>query len=208
MNLIKLFFTLSVISTCCNSFAEDSIKQIKDYGVKGHVFEIKEESMLDMIKDRLSKAESSGILKKMQKQFQEKVKARLLKPKAVSGISRTVESRTFYFDPTYTQSKDIKDAEGNILVLAGTTVNPLEELSWGEPLIFIDGEDQEQIDWAVVRQGKIVLVKGSVLEISDQISRAVYFDQGGSLTNKFDIKQTPAIVEQEGLRLKIEEVKL
>lgn len=205
---LNLFVTLGILCICQNSVAEDSIKKIKDYGVKGHVFEIQEESMLDMIQDRLSQAESSGVLKKMQKQFQQKINARLLKPKAVGGISRTVEPQTFYFDPTYTQRKDIKDAQGNILVAAGTTVNPLEELNWGEPLIFIDGEDQEQIDWAVKRQGKIVLVQGSVLEISDTISRAVYFDQGGSLTNKFGIKQTPAIVEQEGTKLKIEEVRL
>lgn len=205
---LKLLVTLATLLICQNSVAEENIKHIKDYGVKGHVFEIKEESMLDMIKDRLAKAESSGVLKKMQKQFQEKVKARLLKPKAVSGISRTIEPRIFQVDPTYTQSKDIKDAEGNILVPAGTTVNPLEELNWGEPLIFIDGEDQEQIDWARGQQGKIVLVNGSVLEISDQISRVVYFDQGGSLTDKFGIQHTPAIVTQDGLRLKIEEVKL
>lgn len=164
---LKLLVALNILCTCTcfNSYAEDSIKSIKDYGVKGHVFEIHEESMLDMIKDRLSKAESSGMIEKMQKQFQAKVKARFLKPKAVSGISRTVEPRTFYFDPTYTQRKDIKDAEGNILVAAGTTVNPLEELNWGEPLIFIDGEDQKQIDWATKQQGKIVLVNGSVLEL-------------------------------------------
>ncbi|WP_218460808.1 type-F conjugative transfer system protein TraW [Rickettsia sp. TH2014] len=205
---LKLLVALNILCICQNSVAEENIKHIKDYGVKGHVFEIKEESMLSMIKDRLLKAESSGVLKKMQKQFQQKVKARLLRPKPVDGISRTVEPRIFHVDPTYTQSKDIKDAEGNILVPAGTTVNPLQELNWGEPLIFINGEDREQIDWAVKQQGKIILVKGSVLELSDQISRAVYFDQGGSLTNKFGIKQTPAIVEQEGSRLKIEEILL
>lgn len=205
---LKLLVTLNILCICQNSVAEENIKHIKDYGVKGHVFEIKEESMLDMIKDRLLQAESSGVLKKMQKQFQEKVKARLLKPKAVSGISRTIEPRIFYFDPTYTQSKDIKDSEGNILVPAGTTVNPLEELKWGEPLIFIDGEDQEQVEWAKGKQGKIVLVNGSVLEISDQVSRAVYFDQGGSLTDKFGITQTPATVTQDGNRLKIEEIKI
>lgn len=205
---LKLFVTLGILCICQNSVAEDSIKKIKDYGVKGHVFEIQEESMLNMIQDRLLQAESSGMIEKMQKQFQAKVKARLLKPKAVGGISRTVEPRTFHVDPTYTQRKDIKDAQGNILVAAGTTVNPLEELNWGEPLIFIDGENQEQIDWAVKRQGKIVLINGSVLEISDQISRAVYFDQGGVLIHKFSIKQIPATVTQEGKRLKIEEVML
>lgn len=205
---LKLLVVLNILCICQNAIAEENIKHIKDYGVKGHVFEIKEESMLDMIKDRLAKAESSGMIEKMQKQFQQKVNARLLRPKAVDGIVRTVEPRTFYFDPTYIQVEDIKDAEGNILVPAGTTVNPLEELNWGEPLIFINGDDREQIDWAVKKHGKIILVEGSVLELSDQISRAVYFDQGGVLTHKFEIQGVPAIVVQDGSKLKISEIKI
>ncbi|EER20880.1 MULTISPECIES: conjugative transfer protein TraW [spotted fever group] len=109
---------------------------------------------------------------------------------------------------SFTQAEDIKDAEGNILVPAGTTVNPLEELNWGEPLIFINGDDREQIEWAVKQQGKIILVEGSVLESSDQISRTVYFDQGGVLTHKFCIQGVPAIVVQDGIKLKIKEVLL
>jgi len=35
----------------------------------------------------------------------------------------------------------------------------------------------------------------------------VFFDQAGKITQKLDIRQVPAIVTQEGMLLKIEEVK-
>jgi conjugal transfer pilus assembly protein TraW len=36
----------------------------------------------------------------------------------------------------------------------------------------------------------------------------LYFDQGGGLTSKFNIKAVPAVVEQEGKMLKVREVAL
>jgi conjugal transfer pilus assembly protein TraW len=36
----------------------------------------------------------------------------------------------------------------------------------------------------------------------------VYFDQQGSLIRRFGIRQVPALVSQEGLRLRIDEVAL
>jgi hypothetical protein len=36
----------------------------------------------------------------------------------------------------------------------------------------------------------------------------VYFDQAGELTTKFGIKASPAVVVQDGLMLKIEELSL
>ena len=36
---------------------------------------------------------------------------------------------------------------------------------------------------------------------------SVYFDQQGALTSKFGITQVPAMVSQEGLRLRIDELK-
>jgi len=36
----------------------------------------------------------------------------------------------------------------------------------------------------------------------------VYFDQNGELTTRFGITGSPAVVVQDGLRLKIDEIKL
>ena len=56
----------------------------------------------------------------------------------------------------------------------------------------------------------MILVGGSVFKLQELLGQEhadkVYFDQAGELTTKFGIKASPAIVEQEGLRLKIEEI--
>ena len=106
------------------------------------------------------------------------------------------------------QKTDIKDQAGNIVITAGTSVNPLEKISWGEELIFIDGDDQQQINWAKSKIGKLVLIKGSPVELTQKLNKPVFFDQGGVLTTRFKIKAVPATIEQDGKLLKISEVKI
>ena len=46
------------------------------------------------------------------------------------------------------------------------------------------------------------------LDLMRQWQTRIYFDQGGILTAKFGITQVPAVIVQDGDRLRIEEVKL
>ena len=91
-----------------------------------------------------------------------------------------------------------------------TIVNPLDTVSWGAPLLFLDGDDLDQIAWAKRQdsQAKWVLVKGKPLDLQKQRKRAIYFDQGGLLVRKFGIKQVPCRITQQAKSLKIEEIKL
>lgn len=61
-------------------------------------------------------------------------------------------------------------------------------------------------------EDRVILVGGSHFKIKEELGREhedkVYFDQNGELTSKFGIKASPAIVTQDGLILKIEEIKL
>ena len=186
----------------------ESKKPIKDYGVRGHTFIIKERSLLQVIQERLQAASQSGKIEFLQKQFQEKVKQKISNPTPVAGIQKATIKRKFYFDPTYTQSEDVKDSFGRIIVKKDTTVNPLNYVAWGEPLNFIDGDDQEQLDWGLKQSGRLILVKGSPIILQEKTTRAIFFDQAGILTRKFGITQVPAVVSQEDLQLKIEEVVL
>lgn len=209
----KAFASCSFSSVAQGSEYLDSVQKIevqniKDFGKRGYVFNIKEESFLDFIKKKLKLAEKSGKIKQLQQEFKEKVSKKIKRPNQVNAIKHTNKARIFYFDPTYIQNEDIKDNLGNIIIEAGTKINPLEHLSWGEPLIFIDGDDIDQVIRAKAKLGKIILVKGSPLKLQEQHKIWFYFDQAGILTEKFDIKQVPAIVTQEGLKLKISEIKL
>jgi conjugal transfer pilus assembly protein TraW len=180
----------------------------KDYGVRAQVFEIAENSLLEVIQKRLLAIEKEGKISQIQQAFVQKVKQKVVTPPAVKGIIATRAKEEFFFEPSYLHLTDIKDHVGGVIIKAGTIVNPLADLSWGQPLIFIDGLDAKQVEWSIKQEAKIVLVNGSPLELSQKYDRWFYFDQGGVLTSKFAIKQVPAIVAQDGMRLKINELKL
>lgn len=181
---------------------------IQDYGTRGHTFAIKERSLLDVILSRLKAANAAGKIKQLQEQFKARVIQKIARPMALKGIRHTKKARSFYFNPTLTQCDDIKDHRGNVVVKAGTSVNPLAHLSWGEPLLFIDGDEVSHIHWAKNQKGKIILVKGAPLECQNAHKLWFYFDQAGLLTEKFGIEQVPAKVSQRGNQLLIEEIKL
>ena len=134
------------------------------------------------------------------------------------------ENRTFYFDPTYTLDEDAVLPCGKILHKAGTTVNPLEHMDLNRRLFFVDSREASQVEWLQEQlnnplpeqkepvEDRIILVGGSVFKLKEILGQdhedKVYFDQAGELTKKFGIKAAPAVAEQEGLMLKIKEIKL
>lgn len=181
---------------------------IKDYGSHGHTFPILEQSLIEVIIAKLNEAKEEGRLEILQENFTQKAMKSIQKPLLVAGLKKAITDRSWIYDPTLTQVTPIFDEEGRIIVAAGTVVNPLDHVSWGEPLILIDGEDIEQVNWAKKQKGKLTLVNGSPIALSKQLGVVVYFDQGGVFTKKFKIEAVPAIISQEGKKLKIEEMSI
>jgi conjugal transfer pilus assembly protein TraW len=181
---------------------------MQNYGIRGATFPIQETSLLEVIQKKLLEAEKSGKIEELQEQFQKKALEKVSNPQAVLQIIDTISPREFFFEPSYIQPNDVKDHLGNLLIAAGTKVNGLEYLSWGQPWLFINGDDPSQVEWATKQQGDLILVKGKPMDLNQKYERWFYFDQGGALTTKFGIKQVPAIITQDGLRLKIQEIKL
>ena len=93
-------------------------------------------------------------------------------------------------------------------IQAGTSYNPLDHKSFGDPLIFIDGDDTDQVQWAISQDAKIILVNGSPLKLEKVHKRSFYFDQGGVLTEKLGINEVPSRVSQEDKDLVIETIPL
>ncbi|KJV72931.1 conjugal transfer protein TraC [Orientia tsutsugamushi] len=67
----------------------------------------------------------------------------------------------------------------NQTMVKGDRSRQLEMINWGEPLILIDGDDEDQVAWAKSRPGKIVLVNGNPIELSNLLGLHVFFDQLG-----------------------------
>lgn len=186
----------------------------KDFGVQGNVFEIKEEDMLSVIGNRLSSMQRSGILAAKQLEMQKRAERFIARPTPVERVVHTVERRVREFDPTYIVSRDIRDHEGRLIHAAGASINPLDTVGLPEKLLFIDGDNEKQVAWALNLQRtgkhslKMILVNGSPMELMNKHHTRFYFDQKGIMTLKLGITQVPAVVTQNGAKLRIEEVVL
>ena len=179
----------------------------------GPTYEIVEPDMLEQIQKKLQSMESSG---RMAKKIEE-AKARSIRsienPIPVRGLGKSMTNRTYYFDPSVKAEEDIKDPSGQVIVKAGTLVNPFDYASMNQWLLFFDGSDPRQVALAETIGKKYqwnlkpILVKGPPLEISRKWKRQVFFDQGGYLVRKIGIQNVPALVTQEGKEMRIDELR-
>ena len=179
--------------------------EARDLGTRGPVFEIAEENMLTAIMTKLKQMEESGALRGHQEKIAAAAKKGIERPRAVAGLSKGQHYRSWTFDPTITVQKDIADHKGHIISKAGTKVNPLDSLSFRDPLLLIDGDDIDQVSWAK-QQGKAawVLTKGSPFDHMKSEDKLVFFDQGGAICKKFNIAHLPAKISQEDKHLLVE----
>jgi conjugal transfer pilus assembly protein TraW len=186
--------------------------QAKDFGVQGKIASIEEQDPIVLIQSKLKTMEERGELEQHNRELQKKTKAAIERPKSVEGIFKAKESRIFYYDPTYIVPEDLKDHQGRTIHSKGTKINPLETVTLSQGLLFFDGDDRDQVAFAKENlkesSVKLILVKGAPLVLSEELKVPVYFDQSGLLTKKLGIHHVPALVTQQALHLRIEEIKL
>jgi conjugal transfer pilus assembly protein TraW len=185
-----------------------------DLGVIGPSYEISEPHLLKMIEQRLREKERTGELKRLEEEAKARGVDAVTNPQPVAGIRTTQAARTFYMDPSFKLDRDILDAQGRLLFPAGTRKNPLEIVSLSKHLLFFDARDRRQVNRArellATYQGKVkpILTGGSYLDLMKSWRIPVYYDQQGLLTRRFGIHQVPALVSQEGQRLRIDELEV
>jgi len=184
----------------------------KDYGQQGTVFPIVEPDLLEQIRAKLQRLEASGETARLNADLKKRTIARVNRPEPVAGLGTASNPRQWTFDPTITVEADISDDKGRLIIAAGTRVNPLDTVGLRQKLIFIDGDDAQQLAWAIKSykqaDAKLILVNGAPLDLMRARQRRFYFDQGGTLVKRFGIRAVPAIVEQQGRILLVREVPL
>jgi conjugal transfer pilus assembly protein TraW len=183
-----------------------SLLDAKDFGQRGHLFPIEEDNLLKVIMERLDKAKQDGLIGQHQKALLERTEENLfLMPKDFVAL-KSNSSSVRYYDPSITLSNDLKTANGTILAKKGDVFNPLKKVEFGDPMIFIDGEDAEQCLWSLKQNGQIIFVRGNSIRFEEQHQRPIFYDQHHKLIEKFKLQRFPSVISQEGEKLKIEEV--
>lgn len=181
----------------------------KDLGVYGHLFQIEEEDLLQVLTKRtshLTKEEIDALRSKIQNHYA----ALLSNPPSVPGLKEATVYRVFYKDPLLCTHQEIKDHQGKVFVSKGKCINPLENIFHLDSLLFFDANQPMQLEWArgYPPSAKWVLTRGKPMDLEEKEGRSVYFDQLGVLVSRFGIQSLPAKVSHEGLQLKIEEIPL
>lgn len=202
--------TLSVLIIACVALPTAA----EDLGTIGPTYAIAEPHLLTAIEQQLRAKQNSGELARLEAEAKRRIVAAIETPTPVAGITRAARARSYYFDPSIVVPTNITDPHGNILVPAGTRQNPLAVVSLSQRLLFFDAREDRQVAWAqatIARyhgQVKPILVAGSYLTLMQRWQRPVFFDQQGALTRKLGITQVPALVSQEGMQLRIDELPL
>ena len=182
-------------------FSNIQVPLAKDFGVQGAVFEIAEQDIIEVIQNNAQKIDPEML----KEQAIKSVKT----PKALN-LNRSIEAKTFFYDPSFVVEKNEFDANGKLIVMKGQKINPLATRSLSKKLVFLNGADDQQIKFVSkldLNNAKVILTGGSPEEVSKDLGGiTVFFDQGGKITEKLGINAVPSIVSQEGQMLKIEEV--
>ncbi|MEN8236232.1 MAG: type-F conjugative transfer system protein TraW [Pseudomonadota bacterium] len=186
----------------------------RDLGVHGHLYAIDETDLLSHFAAKLNRLSEDGALARHQTEFIEQARQKILTPPAVKGIKRTSKPRTFTYDPSILVPYDLKDHQGRVFQKAGTRFNPLEMATLRHVLVFISGQDEQQLAWFAryylqhKKPAKLILVDGSPQAIAKRFASSCFFDQAGILTKKLGISQVPAVVSQQQKHLLIQELEI
>ena len=183
-------------------------------GTFGDTYPIAEADFLTVIQAGLKKRQQSGDMTRLQQAFAKRAEQHSKRPVPVADLSPALTSSSRRFDPSITVPEDVRDATGHILVHQGARVNPLATVSLRQALLFYDADDAKQTAWATrtaqQHNGKVkfIIVNGAIDVEARRVQQPVFFDQQGRLSTRFGLRHVPTMITQEGLYLRIQEVKL
>lgn len=193
----------------------------ENLGSTGQTYELDRDGR-EQLKDEVRKKKASGELDEFWRKYRDKV-AEAVKHPTPLGIKSNYEIRTEIHDLRFVVPQDYVNERGQVVAKRGTVIEPLRINPLMTGLIFIDGRDPKQIDYAILRglkqSLKIVLTAGSPLELRYKYQNArwrtgtgipFYFDQRKMIINSFQklygitINSVPATLYQQGDKLAID----
>jgi len=185
-----------------------------DLGVQGPTYPVIEPDLLKAIQERLLQKQRSGEIQRLQREAAARAQQLAEAPVPVADLARTTQQRVFHFNPAYTAPRTFYGPSGEVIVAAGTQINPLDYVGLSRPLLFFDARDADQVRKALALNHshtggvKLILTAGKPLDFMRRYRIQVFFDQGGTLVHRMGIQQVPALVTQDQKTLRIEELLL
>lgn len=179
-----------------------------DLGRIGPVWPIAEPDLLVSMQHKAAARLADGGSARLETELRERSERYVSAPPAL-GLPRATTDRSWTLDPSVTLPDDLLDADGKLLIRAGTRVNPLDVRPLSRVLVFVDTGDPAQLRWlertlSSARPAKLILTGGSPSDTAKHLEgRTVYFDQNGELVRALGIHEVPTTVEQEDRHLRL-----
>lgn len=189
-----------------------SVVYSEELGVYGKTYPITEPDLLEVIQARAGQFVNSTEWDKFKQKTIARVKNYILNPPPVSGITDAKRASTHYYDPSFYLDHDLIDPTSGRLIAKQGVYNPLSYKPFLSELIFINGNNENQVHWAVNRyktnhkKTKIILTSGKYIDLDKTYKIWFYYDQNGKYTSKLSITEVPSVVYQEGKRLRIDSI--
>lgn len=174
-----------------------------DLGTWGDTWDIREQNLINALKSNLQAHFGAQTQEEVAEEMRRQVEENAMRPPPVSGLITGRKTHTRLYDPAFTVTRDIADQNGVVFAHKGQRVSPFDVIPvFDETLYFIDADDRRQITWMKAQRpattsSRIILVNGNIRDSAMSLGSRVYFDQNGTLTAKFGIRQVPAEVKQE-----------
>jgi conjugal transfer pilus assembly protein TraW len=196
-----------------------NISNAKDLGIHGEIYQITEKNILIDIKDKLSTYQENGKLEELQNNWKKQTIKRVNRPKSHIDLPRATRDNIIIHDPSITVNRDIADHNGLIFAKKGTKINPLNHKALTRTLVFINGDDSDQVEFAVnlydksIKEKKsnlpmIILTKGNIMDLMKKYKIRLYFDQNAYLSKNFELRFLPSVISQNGDKMQINEIGL
>jgi conjugal transfer pilus assembly protein TraW len=202
---MKIFCVGMLLITIAFANAE----RVIDLGVVGTVFPIKERNIMTVMQEKLSTPMGKKLLHDFETRLKELSDSKHYLPTPNATLKATTEHRTYLFNPSISLDRDLADHNGTRFYQAGTSVNPLNQITLSKEYLFIDGDRPRQVAWALnYKKNKpalIVLVKGDPMRLMRDVGVQVFFDQEEAMAKRFQLTHVPCSMAQEGTNLRITE---
>lgn len=184
-----------------------------DLGRLGVVYDIAEIDLLEEIKRRMAAIDW--------RQKQQQAIARFWEQQKFEVLPVALENRERVIDMTITAPRNLTAPNGQLIIRAGQTVNPLDKMRFGLCLVVFDATETAQVQW--VRQLSCRDKKARVMYLATSVSRQDGWDGLKALEtslnssvylltpdvrSRFQLQHVPSLVEQTGNRLVVRERKL
>lgn len=184
-----------------------------DLGRLGEVYDIAEIDLLDEIKRRTAAIDW--------RQKQQQAIARFWEQQKFEHLPTVQEDRDRTLDLTITAPRDLTAPNGQLIIRAGQTVNPLDKMPFGLCLVVFDATDKTQISFARQlscqdKQARVMYLASALprqdgwegLKALETALHAPVYLLTPDVRSRFQLQRVPAVVEQMGNRIAVHERKV